>query len=300
MKYIHTFWSKPLLQHKFEKYNIALTYTLTNYTYSVACIHKLGEQIELYTDEYGAELLSFINYDKVHVISDIADENVHFAAQIKFLALKECNLGDVLIDGDLFIWRNEANELINSYKNYDLVYSFYEPPEYTMRFIEQRDKFQNALNEITKNNIHFEEPFHWPVSFEEHGWINASLMCFNNQELKDKYIEQYVKHKELLKNVNFKNFWPDLIIEQRFLTILSEKYATKAVIEDFYSNPKANDIALKLGFTHLGNLKKMYNNYSIVRLKNEDYDLYLKMYEQLKKYLKKTTYRRIYSKNHTN
>ena len=241
MKYIHTFWSKPLVEKKFADYNSSLTIILTDYAYSANCIHKLGETIELYADEYGAELLSFIPYDKVHIVNGLENESKHFAAQIKFHALKDCELGDILIDGDLFIRKPKANEIIKTYKNFDIVYSFFEPPQYTINSQERAIYYSLGVNKFISNNIHFEEPYYWPLKPEDYGWINASLTQFNNQELKDKYIEQYFKHKDLLKHVNWEKFWPDIVIEQKFLTLLSEKYSKKAIIENFYFDPEANN-----------------------------------------------------------
>jgi hypothetical protein len=65
MKYIHTFWSKPLYKNKFNKFNACLDAILSDYAYSANCIHKLNRKIVLFTDSVGAELLSFIDYDDV-------------------------------------------------------------------------------------------------------------------------------------------------------------------------------------------------------------------------------------------
>lgn len=288
MKYIHTFWSKPLVEKKFADYNSSLTIILTDYAYSVECVHRLGEIIELYTDEFGSELLSFIPYDKVHIINGLDNENTHFAAQIKFHALKNSELGDVLIDGDLFLRKQKANNIIKLYinKGYDLVYSFFEPPEYTLNAQERVNLHTNGIKKIKENNIVFEEPFYWPFRYEDYAWMNCSLMSFNNQELKDKYIEQYFKHKELLNDVDWEKIWPDIIIEQRFLTLLCEKYNTKPILEDFYISPKAETNALLLGFTHLGGIKYAWNNILVSIIEKEKPSLLNNIMEQINKYKK--------------
>lgn len=288
MKYIHTFWSKPLIEKKFADYNSSLTIILTDYAYSAECVHRLGEIIELYTDAYGAELLSFIPYDKVHIISGLDNENIHFAAQIKFHALKNCELGDILIDGDLFLRKPKANNIIKLYINqgYDLVYSFFEPPEYTLNAQERVNLHTNGIKKIKENNIDFEEPFYWPFRYEDYAWINCSLMSFNNQDLKDKYIEQYFRHKELLKDIDWEKIWPDIIIEQRFLTLLCEKYNTRPILEDFYLSPKAETNALLLGFTHLGGIKYVWNNNLVSIIEKENPSLLNNIMEQINKYKK--------------
>ena len=103
MRFVHTFWSKPLYNNKFNTFNNSLKCILSNYGYSVACVKSFGEKIILYTDEKGAELLSFIPYDEVIIINGLEGESIHCAAQLKFEALKLYQDGDVLIDGDLFI-----------------------------------------------------------------------------------------------------------------------------------------------------------------------------------------------------
>ena len=290
MKYIHTFWSKPLVEKKFADYNTSLIITLTTYTYSVECVHKLGEIIELYTDEFGAELLSFIPYDKVHIINGLDNENIHFAAQIKFHALKNCELGDILIDGDLFLRKPEANNIIKLYVNqgHDIVYSFFEPSECTLNTEEKVNLNTNSIKKIKENNIVFEEPFYWPCKYEDFAWMNCSLMSFNNQELKDKYIEQYFKHKELLNDIDWGEIWPDVVIEQRFLTLLCEKYNTKPILENFYFNPKTESNAILLGFTHLGSIKYAWHNTLVSIIKKENPLLLNNIITQVNKYKKET------------
>ena len=132
MKYIHTFWSKPLYKNKFNKFNACLDVILSDYAYSANCIHKLNRKIVLFTDPVGAELLSFIDYDDVVILNDIDNFSEHFAAQLKFVALEQCDLGDAIIDGDLFIKKINALEIIEG-ADVDCVYSFFEPCEYTLR-----------------------------------------------------------------------------------------------------------------------------------------------------------------------
>ena len=82
MKYIHTFWSKPLFENKFNEFNISLDTILLDYAFSVDCIHKIDHKIVLFADEMGAELLSFIPYDEVHIV-----EIVMLILYIRFLNL---------------------------------------------------------------------------------------------------------------------------------------------------------------------------------------------------------------------
>lgn len=279
MKFIHTFWSKPLLNNKFGQFKDSLTNTLFDYACSASFIHKFGEKIVLYADKNGARILSCIPYDEVHIIDKLDDESIHFAAQIKFEALKQCELGDVLIDGDLFLRKREAIDYIKGIKE-DVSYSFYEPHTYTLRSKQLVNILTNLINDMSC--IDYERPFKLPSEETEFSYMNTSLMKFNNKELLDKYIKQYYYHKDKLNSFQFSG-WPDIIIEQRFLTLLvtNNKFSSKPIIENFYIDPLSNQKSLDLGFTHLGSAKSQYLNWVVTMLKENDEHLYEDTFKQL-------------------
>ena len=250
MRFIHTFYSKPLFENKFNKFETALKFVLTNYTLSAQYVKKFGHNIILYTDTKGKELLSFIPYDDIIVLKDI-EHNKHFAAQFKFKALEHYQYGDVLIDGDCFLRKEEAFKKVADDK-YDVIYSFFEPYRYTLQG--DMPKYYTKLFSVLRK-YKFESPYKLPKVWKDMGWMNTSLMKFNNLSLLHEYINQYNKHKELLKNANFEDTWPDIIIEQYFLTLLCKDKRALAMVEDFYYDKNDNQKALDLGFTHLGKAK---------------------------------------------
>ena len=280
MKFIHTFWSKPLFNNKFDKFNNALTNILTNYACSASFIHKYGEKIVLYADKQGARLLSCIPYDEVYIIDGLDDESIHFAAQIKFEALKRCDLGDVIIDGDLFLRTKEAIEYVKNTTE-DVVYSFCEPYKYVLRNEYVLDIMDKLLHDLSC--IKYKKPYKLPTSIREFTYANTSLMKFNNKDILDKYIKQYYYHKDKLKDYEFTS-WPDLIIEQRFLTILIESSGCthKPIIDNYYISPEANQRALDLGFTHLGTNKTPHLKWVVEMLEENDKQLYTKVLMQIK------------------
>ena len=279
MKFIHTFWSKPLFNNKFDKFNNALTNILLNYACSAAFIHKYEEKIVLYADKQGARLLSCIPYDEVHIIDGLDEESIHFAAQIKFEALKRCDLGDVIIDGDLFLRKKEAIDYVKTITE-DVAYSFFEPYKYVLRNEHVLEIMDNLVHSMS--GVKYKKPYKLPTSIREFAYTNTSLMKFNNKDIRDKYIKQYYYHKDKLKECEF-NGWPDLIIEQRFLTILIEESGCthKPIIDNYHIDPKANDVAIELGFTHLGSNKSQYINWVIELLKGTDEQLYYIVLRQL-------------------
>lgn len=282
MKFIHTFWSKPLLNNKFSEFNVSLNIILQNYMYSYICLHNFGERVVLYTDKYGAELLSHIPYDDVIIVDGLDDNSEHFAAQIKFIALQDCELGDAIIDGDLFVQKPEALNIIKTTPA-DVIYSFFEPSQYTVKNME--NYYYRLIKTLSK--YEYDEPYALPVNWNDLNWMNTSLLKINNEQLRQEYIKQYNKHKQMLNNENFEECWPDIIIEQYFLTLLcSNKYTSYPVIDNFYFDPNANDYALEIGFTHLGSAK--HTHYEIFRekLQNTDEYMYNKCIEQYNKYKK--------------
>lgn len=283
MKFIHTFWSKPLNEHK--SYNINLTSLLTVYAYSAECIRNLGETIELYADEYGAELLSFIPYNKVHIVKNIEDNNPYFFAQMKLFALKECDLGDVLIDGDLFLYNREVINKIEENKHIDVIYSYFEPYHQILKdqLYGMYSKINSAL--VSNSNINFKEPYKWPSEDNEFEWMNTSLLVFNNQELKDRYIEDQFYYQKVLNDIKWDKMLPDVVLEQRFLTLLAKDYTSMPILEGYGVNPQINEIAIKMGFTHLCTSKLYVYNFFQDRLFELNNDLYTKLHAQIKKYM---------------
>ena len=283
MKFIHTFWSKPLNEHK--SYNINLTSLLTVYAYSAECIRNLGETIELYADEYGAELLSFIPYNKVHIVKNIEDNNPYFFAQMKLFALKECDLGDVLIDGDLFLYNREVINKIEENKHIDGIYSYFEPYHQILKdqLYGMYSKINSSL--VSNSNINFKEPYKWPSEDNEFEWMNTSLLVFNNQELKDRYIEDQFYYQKVLNDIKWDKMLPDVVLEQRFLTLLAKDYTSMPILEGYGVNPQINEIAIKMGFTHLCTSKLYVYNFFQDRLFELNNDLYTKLHAQIKKYM---------------
>lgn len=265
MNFAHSFWSKPLLEQKFDSFEKSLRIILYSYTMSAEMVRAYGHNITLYTDKYGAELLGFAPYNEVVVIDIPQDQSKHFAAQIKFEALKRMKLGEILIDGDLFLWRSGVYEIIRQ-SVVDVLYAIYENNEFILGSkanIKLLDKM---------STVKYESPYKIP-RIDEVGWPNTCLLKFNNQQLKDEYIAQYEHHKNLLQDIDFEDVWPDIIIEQYFLKVLcdSKGYTYKPVMEDIFNN---EDKAVNLGFTHLGGAKEKFLFLAVDWIRNNDIERY--------------------------
>ena len=285
MKFIHTFWSKPMLNSKFGTRKNHLRAILTDYSYSVHCIKKHNEKIVLYADSFGAELLSFIPYDDVIILDNLDNESIHFAAQTKIEALKRCDLGDVLIDGDLFLIHQESIDIIKEkLSRNDVIYSFFEPNELTC-CENMKDFYREMLPKM--NVIKYDSPYKIPNTWDEMNWFNTSLMAFTNKKLLDEYIIQYDHHKYLLKDIDFGGTWPDIIIEQYFLTrLVKNKYKSEPVIKNYYFDISVSHYSKHIGFIHLGCTKQVVNKYYEEVLFKENPSLYRSMTNQYHNYLK--------------
>lgn len=285
MKFIHTFWSKPMLNSKFGIRENHLKAILTDYSYSALCVHKWGEKIVLYTDEFGAKLLSFIPYDDVYILNTLDNEDIHFAAQIKFEALKRCDLGDVLIDGDLFLQKRESIDLIKEkLSRNDMIYSYFEPHDINCNG-DMKEYYKFMLGKM--NNVKYKHPFKLPSKWSDMNWMNTSLMAFTNKELLDSYIDQYFHHKSLFNNIDFGGTWPDIILEQYFLTIfVKDKYKSEPIIDDYYFDISSSHYSKYIGFAHLGCTKQLVNkDYEDILFKQNP-RLYRAMLSQYDNYLK--------------
>jgi len=285
MRFAHSFWSEPLFKNKFNDYEKLLPVVLTDYAYSVACIKHHGHSIRLFADEEGAKLLSFIPYDEVIIIKNTKNWNVHFAAQIKFEALKRMDLDEALIDGDLFIRKPEAYKRIQSL-NADFIYSFFEPVTFTVNSEANITRYQYMRNRMRQFRAKFVYPYELDKDImADYNWTNTSFMKFNNQALKDEYIRQYEYYKDLLSGVNFEIGWPDIIIEQRHMTkLLATGYTSLPVVDNF-PDDIANEFAIEIGFTHLGSGKIHVQNIVSDWLKELDFDLFDKTQKQIDTYM---------------
>lgn len=257
MTFVHTFYSEPLYKNKFNKFEVSLNNILWDYCVSLLFAKKFGYKVKLFTDNRGKELLSVLPYDEIIVLNN-TDTTPHFAASFKFYALQQCSLDDVLIDGDIILDSKIPYNIIET-STEDFVYSFSEPNEYILQdgspnqYYETNDAyFSDLIKRMDVPGLKYDLP-----SLSELCWPNTSLIKFNNQQMKDEWVNQYFYHLNILKNIDFGHTWPDIIIEQYFLRKIIENgsYSIKPIIKSF---PYLTEEDQELGFTHLGCLKNDY------------------------------------------
>lgn len=271
MTFVHSFQPEPLLQSKFRNLDKGIKITLVDHAYSVECIHKFGHKIELYTDILGAEILKPIPYDKVHIVENTITKNHHFAASIKFIALQNMSLDQILIDGDIFLEKRIVFEILKNL-NKDIIVSMYEPKHKIFKSETIADMFKAC-------NTQIQPGYELPEDGEIKGWYNTSCLKFNNEELKQEYIRQYINHVKASESVDFPDaIWPDIVYEQYNIEALLKNTGCELDMVNPYYDVD-NSFAYKIGFCHLGIAKENSHSYYLRMLQTLNYQLSLDLGE---------------------
>ncbi|MCL1948233.1 MAG: hypothetical protein FWF59_00640 [Turicibacter sp.] len=103
----HVFWSKPYkMDFTDARWNISNQFELTLplCALSLSMLKEMGQEVVLYTDSDGAELLKDLGYDRIYTIFDKLQTPSDFWACGKILALQNEPLDSMLVDTDIFLY----------------------------------------------------------------------------------------------------------------------------------------------------------------------------------------------------
>ena len=270
MHFVQSLWTKPLIVNRrnVEFKTSLLTTILCNAT-SVAWVNHLGGKINLYADGFGRDMLDFLPYDNIYELKVPLHIPTCTWACGKFLVLEKMPLGDVHIDGDVFLKSNKLLELCAD-DSYDMVVQSIENDKTTLK-----KYYSNVRDILKKNNIKTHS-----CSLEESPSYNCGTIGFFNQELKQKYLVEYfttlnniINNKLCLLSLNKDlNAIPDLIMEQQFLYELAKPYKVNNLLGDAES---MYDKAIELNYQHiLGGFKEQQLNNIMDELKYVDETIY--------------------------
>lgn len=289
MTFVHTFYSDPVYKNKFNDFETSLNNILWDYSVSLLFVKQFGYKIKLFTDKRGKELLSFLPYDEIIVLDNVVT-STHFAAAFKFYAMQQCDLNDVIIDGDIILDTQKVYDIVENSKA-DLLCSFVEPNSFILKdfcpnpYYETNNAYyEDLIKRINVSGVRYTFP-----ELSKLKWPNTSLIKFNNQKMKDEWVDQYLYHLNLLKDKNFEHTWPDIIVEQYFLEKIIEQgnYSFDTIIKNY---PNLTNEERYLGFTHLGSSKPICLQLMKDVLMREDILLYNKVIkkfnEEMTKYNK--------------
>jgi hypothetical protein len=296
MNFYHVLWTVPMKKIRwYYSYEENVKMTIYYYGLSVAYLKNLNQKIDLYTDSEGKKILEHLPYDNIYVVLDDMDENIpgcNWAAG-KIESFKYSKLGDIYIDGDVFIKRQECLDKLLENTNYDGYFAGLENPHQLPFTCEEDDPnyelLKNKYNMIYWDYNKIIEDFDFPLEIPVYGMnaCNGGLVVFNNQEYKDKYLYAYdymmkqIKESDVVKEEYNKNFnlCLDLITEQRFFYEIGKEYKLGFLLDywkrDDDISYRLNKQANSIGFQHvLSSVKYDLLDKCILNLKNVDKNIY--------------------------
>ena len=174
MKFIQTFWTKPLIGDEFKLNQNILMYEISSFL-----IKKYFPEIklELVTDTLGAELLVKENYDEIKTYFDskiINDIDISFWAIPKLFALLKYDEDIIHFDGDFFI---NSKNFIDDF-NFDVIVQNKEVGEiFKNVYASQIELVFNILKE--------------PAPLENYAY-NCGILGFRNINFKNFYLKKAI------------------------------------------------------------------------------------------------------------
>lgn len=261
MKIIQSCWTAPMTTAGQLRWNITnqIETNLWLYGYSVDYLQMLGIDVDLYTDTYGASVFNCLPYSNIYTTLDKLQGKVHerFWSAGKIVALSEAPLGAVHIDGDVFLKKQAVLDVISNMTGYDCI----------VQMVERMSIFMTSYADVLPM---FKEAVGDRVSGFTYNLteaVNAGVLGFNNQQMKDEFINGYnqilhlcqadPKFMSILENDTEKKIEPNVVIEQYFLKSLSNvrKYSIKNILELESDNfdddwQHINEQADEIGFAH--------------------------------------------------
>lgn len=269
--------------HSFLKYpqcsGLKLISNLACFTLSCIYIkrHKDFKAI-LYADKWTVDTMQKIGapYDEFHIIAPPKYPHSNIYAYPKFIAMAQEPLGSIHIDGDVFIWGNNMESLLN-FDGYDVICQNVE----TYTNMGAKWAWELARKECLKC-IYPKWARRECISM-----FNCGVIGINNQKLKDEYFEMYWHMLEQYKTKHINNAGvPDIIFEQQFLMDYCKynNYKVKFLLDEHDLVKSAKSI----GYLHLiGDTKYSVNNIKSVieKIHKENPEIYKKL-KEVTKYIK--------------
>ena len=243
LRVFHSFWSKPLLQKRFGvSIDKQIVSTILFTAIGVAFAKRMGVEIVLHTDGFGAKLFEGFPYDEVFLTLDGHDINRQFWASGKMAALAAEPLGSCHLDLDAWIKFPQCRDILLE-SGADIV----------VQSVEDSADVYGGIKDFVFGNI--DDPgFIDLKASDNHMAYNCGLVKINSQRLKDLYLKSYweitnqLNGKEL-PGIEDRYCIPDLISEQWLLYQLCKQnnYSVECLCDGWVDQRRAKSI----GFTHL-------------------------------------------------
>ena len=233
------FWSKPSKQDfKNARWNIGNQFemTLPMCALSLAMLKEMSQEVVMYTDYEGEELLKDLGYDKIYNVFDKLEVNNDFWAAGKMFALQNEPLDSILVDTDVFLY---DGRLLDKACNMKIFGSHRENTEAYIKMLEfGQTYFQHLLGDASvSTNVGLLKigDYFKKTSFITAYWTGLRYFSQNEDLL------------EMFKKEGKGTYCPDLLIEQ----FNFHKICNPDVLIELPESPKDAQ-----GFVHLLSFEK--------------------------------------------
>jgi hypothetical protein len=257
---IHSFWSKPLLNNRWDEEG-SFDKSLYLMALSLKTMKTIFDRVELVTDIKGAELLKHLDYDAVHLdLEDLNDIPSRYWSIGKVYSLKRYNEPVCHVDGDVFFLDSNIKSLFDD--NYDGIVQMKEiGNHYHDTYNDLIIKMSPALGGIDLGVYNFA--------------YNCGVMGFKNMYFMKDFISTYFmilescrKNQKIIDKIGGE-YEINVVIEQSLLTHVAQHnnmYVKELLPISKQTDPGLQPYAESLGYVHLWG-KSKYQKYWQDRVK---------------------------------
>lgn len=237
-RFAHVLWTKPMFKpikdirwHIVNQYELSLLISAV----SLACLKALGQEVVLYTDSKGKELLDCLPYDRCYNIFDKLNINSEFWAAGKIMALQNEPLDSCIVDNDLFLY---DGRLVDKLSNIDVAASH---KESTRAYAQLIDAGKHMFTHLDGDSRYS---------------ANTGILKVNDFRRKQMFISAYYSCMRKLNN-------PELLSSIKAagngaycVDLLCEQYNYYNICKPEYLVSVSDDLTKVNGFTHLLSFEK--------------------------------------------
>lgn len=224
-RYAQVLWSKPLLERRWHIPH-QMQYTRIHALLSLALLKAHGQEVVLYTDDQGAQLLGDLPYHRIYNILDVNPTKASFWASGKIIALDNEPLDSCVIDTDLFVFDGDILDRINR-------------GGVLCSHLEYVEKYQDIVTDFTTKNF-------LPLNKTS---VNTGLLKIDDPVKKQAYINSYFAATRAVKKgmlrffdrEELKLFWVE-IFKQELRQDMSEEEKQKLANDIQARYPERNGL----------------------------------------------------------
>lgn len=255
-RFAHVLWTKPMFKPVKEiRWNIGNQYELSLLisALSLACLKALGQEVVVYTDTKGQQLIDCLDYDRCYNIFDNLNFNSEFWAGGKIMALQNEPLDSCIIDNDLFLY---DGRLIDKLSTMNIAASHQESTSGYEKLIDLGKHLFKHLDGDSRYSA------------------NTGIMKISDFRLKHMFISSYYACMRRLNDDNLLSSIKKASNGAYCVDLLCEQYNYYNVCKPQYLVNVPKDMTQVNGFTHLLSFEKYMKApilLDILKKLNKDY-----------------------------